>query len=253
MLDEMKYHPDAVIGAFGRVAAAVAAGGRRDAVLSLIASSVCELVDADVAGVTLRLDDGMLMTVVAEGVDAESFRGRVYPPEGTSTDRVLRTGEAVLVDNLSDVPVIGARLPGVALGPSAFVPVTIDGPYGVLSVSRLVNRPGFSDVDLDVIRCFAAQSALVVQNDCRRRRNVALDLIAERARIAEDLHDTAINEIFSASLTMSGIANQASPEQRELVVNAINALDNAIKLIRQAIFGLSESRALPDGRFDLLP
>jgi GAF domain-containing protein len=247
MLYDTKYHPDAVIGAFGRVAAAVANGGRRDAVLSLIATSVLELVGADSAGVTLRAADGQLVTVVAEGADAESYQGVRYPPEGTSTDRVLRTGEAVVVDNLSTVPVIGVRLPGVALGPTAFVPVMVDGPYAVLSVSRLVGRPVFTDTDLEVIRAFAAQSALVIQNDCQRRRSMALDVIAAQARLADELHDTAIQEIFAASLMMSGLANQIDKEQRELVVTAIGALDNAIKLIREAIFGLREDGATARG------
>ena len=55
MRDEARYSPDAVIGAFGHVASAIAAGGRRDAVLNLIASSVRELVEGDLAGVALRL------------------------------------------------------------------------------------------------------------------------------------------------------------------------------------------------------
>lgn len=255
MRQEARYSPDAVIGAFGRVAAAVAAGGHRDSVLSLIAIEVRDLVDGDLASVTLRRDDGMLTTVVAEGVDADKYRGQIYPGEKSFSDQVLRTGEPMVVEDLSAVYVALRQFPEIAaLGPSAFVPVRIDGPYGALSVCRVVGKPTFTQTDLDVIACFASQSALVIQSDCRRRRNASLDLIAEQARIAADLHDTAINEIFSASLTMSGLVNQTNPDQRELVVHAISALDNAIKLIRQAIFGLSESRVLPEaGQLDPFP
>jgi signal transduction histidine kinase len=132
------------------------------------------------------------------------------------------------------------------IGPIAFVPVVIDGPYGVLAVSRSVGRPQFSQMDLDVIACFAAQSALVIENDCRRRRNISLDRIADQARIAAELQDTAISEIFSASLTMSRLANSSDPEAAGLAVHAISSLDNAIKLIRQAIFGMKESRFGPE-------
>jgi two-component system, NarL family, sensor histidine kinase DevS len=242
MRNEARYSPDAVIGAFGHVASAIAAGGRRDAVLNLIASSVRELVDGDLAGVALRLPDGRVQTVVADGVDADFHRGEIYEADRSFADRVLRTGQPLVVDNLSEVPAAGRAVPGCNLGPSAFVPIRVNGPYGVLSVCRLVGRESFTDTDLDVIACFAAQSALVIENDCRRRRANALQRISDQARIAEELHDTAISEIFSASLTLSQLVNQTTDDERELAVHTIGSLDNAIKLIRQAIFGLNESR-----------
>ena len=246
MLGDTKFQPDRVIAAFGRVAAAIAAGRRRNEVLQLIASSVRDLVDGDRATVILPARDGYLLTVAADGIDAHVFRGQVYPAEGTSTQRVLRTGETLVVDNLTEDPVVGPRLNGLPIGPIAFVPVTIDGPYGVLSVSRTLGRPQFSQTDLDGIACFAAQSALVIENDCRRRRNISLDRVADQARIAAELQDTAISEIFSASLTMSRLANSSDPEAAELAVHAISSLDNAIKLIRQAIFGMKETRLGPE-------
>ena len=239
-MEDTKFHPDEVIGAFGRVASAIAAGRRRNEVLQLIASSVRELVDGFLAAITLPLEDENLMTVAADGPDAASYRGKIYPADGTTTAQVLSTGHAFVVEDLSAVPVIGARLPGVPLGPTAFVPVVIDGPYGVLSVSREVGAEPFTETDLEVIACFAAQSSHVIQIDCRRRRTAELDRVTDHVRIAAQLQDTAISEIFSASLTMSRLANSGDATQSELAVHAISSLDNAIKLIRQAIFGLRE-------------
>jgi len=243
---ESRFHPDQVIGAFGRVAAAIAAGQRRNEVLQLIAEAVCDLVDADLAGVTLRLPNDDLLTVAAAGPDAPGQKGRRFPHEGFRADMVLRSGQTVLVRDLSADPEVTSRVPELNLGPGVFAPLLIDGPYGVLCVSRRRGRELFTSEEVEVIGSFAHQAALVLRRECERQRAAAMDRVADHVRIAEELQDTAISEIFSASLTMSRLANAGDTEEAELAVHAISALDNAIKLIRQAIFGLRESGLSPD-------
>jgi GAF domain-containing protein len=245
-MDELRFHPDQVIGAFGRVAAAIAAGRRRNDVLQLIASSVRELVDADLAGVTLRLANDDLFTVAADGPDGPLYVGRRFAHEGTTSDIVLRSGETIVVEDLSANPTVARRLPGSRLGPTVFAPVMIEGPYGVLSVSRFVGRASFTEDEVELIRSFATQAAIVLARECERQRAATVDKVNDQARIAAELQDTAISEIFSASLTMSRLASSSNPDEAALAAHAIASLDNAIKLIRQAIFGLKESGAGPD-------
>jgi GAF domain-containing protein len=238
---ESKFHPDDVIGAFGRVAAAIAGGQRRNDVLQLIAASVRKLTDADVAGVTVRLANDDLLTVAADGPGTSQYLGRRFIHEGTATDVELRSGEAILIRDLSANPAVARLLPELALGPTVFAPVLLDGPYGVLTVARYPRREVFSSEEVELIGSFAGQAALVLGRECERQRAAARDRLADQARIAAELQDTAISEIFSASLTMSRLANSADPEEADLAVHAIASLDNAIKLIRQAIFGISNT------------
>jgi GAF domain-containing protein len=244
---ESRFHPDRVISAFGKVAAAIAAGGRRNDVLQLIAASVRELVDADLAGVTLRLPNDDLLTVAADGPDSARHLGRRFPHEGSRSDVVLRSGKTLVVEDLSANAEVNARVPGLGLGPTVFAPVLIDGPNGVLAVSRSAGRDLFSPEEVELIGSFAAQAALVLRRECERQRAAAMDRVADQARIAAELQDTAISEIFAASLTMSRLATSADPEEADLAVHAIASLDNAIKLIRQAIFGMRESQGESDG------
>ena len=244
---ESRFHPDRVISAFGKVAAAIAAGGRRNDVLQLIAASVRDLVDADLAGVTLRLPNDELLTVAADGPGSARHLGRRYPHEGSRSDVVLRSGKTLVIDDLSANAEVTSRVPGLGLGPTVFAPVLIDGPNGVLAVSRVVGREIFTADEVELITSFAAQAALVLRRECERRRAAALARVADQARIAAELQDTAISEIFAASLTMSRLAGSADPEESELAVHAIASLDNAIKLIRQAIFGMEESRGESEG------
>jgi GAF domain-containing protein len=245
--EHVGWYASAVIGAFGRVAAAVVAGRRRDEVLQVIASSARQLVDADLAGVTLLLDDGDVLTVAADGLDAELYRGRRYASEGTTTDKVLRTGKIVVIEDMSTAPLVRARLPDADMGPTVFVPIIIDGPYGSLSVSRRIGREPFDDDEISVLATFAAQAALVLERDCQRRRAAELDRVAEQARIAAQLQENAVNEIFNASLLLSRLANEIGDSDKQgLVFHSIDALDNAIKLIRQAAFGLNDPSTNPE-------
>jgi GAF domain-containing protein len=240
---ESRFHPDRIIGAFGRVAAAIAAGQRRNDVLQLIAEAVCGLVDADLAAVTLILNNDDLLTVAAAGVNSPGQKGRRFHHEGASVDLVMRSGDTTVVKNLSADPEVARRIPELHLGPGVFAPLLIDGPSGMLCVSRNFGRDQFAPEEVEVIGSFASQAALVLRRECERQRAANLDRIADQARIASELQDTAISEIFAASLTMSRLANSADAEQSELAVHAIGSLDNAIKLIRQAIFGMQEKDA----------
>jgi GAF domain-containing protein len=239
---ESRFHPERVISAFGKVAAAIAAGGRRNDVLQLIAASVRDLVDADLAGVTVRLANDDLLTVAADGLGSERHLGRRFPHEGSRSDIVLRAGKTLVVEDLSANSEVAARVPDLPLlGPTVFAPVLIDTPNGVLTVSRVTGRALFTPEEVELIGSFASQAALVLRRECERQRAATLERVADQTRIAAELQDTAISEIFAASLTMSRLAGSADPAEAELAVHAIASLDNAIKLIRQAIFGMKES------------
>jgi two-component system, NarL family, sensor histidine kinase DevS len=240
MREETRYHPDAVIGEFGRVASAVARGEPRDAILEVIASSVRRLVDADLTTVALRLRNGRVRTVAADGVDADRYRGQEYDPESSYAVHVLRSGVPVVVDDLSSVPLAKFRAAGQPLGPTVFAPIRVEGPYGSLSACRVRGREPFSTTDLDVISAFAAQSGTVIENDGRRRKTIGEELERERSRIAAELQGSAINEIFAASLTLARVVNECRGQERELVVHAVGSLDHSIKLIRQAVYGLRD-------------
>jgi GAF domain-containing protein len=231
----------AVIGAFGRIASAVVAGRQRNEVLGMIAASTRQLVDADLAAVVLHLPGDDLLITAADGLDADRYRGMCYRAAGTSSEHVVRTGESVVVENLSNMPVVEGRITGLALGPTAFVPITVDGPNGALGVSRLVGRDQFDQEDIALVRTFAGQAALILERDCQRRRARELDRITEQTRIATELHENAAGEVFSASLLLSRLASDLdeNASERALLIDAIDRLDHSIKLIRDAAFNLS--------------
>ena len=73
-----------------------------------------------------------------------------------------------------------------------------------------------------------------------------LTVLKDRDRIAADLQDKVIQQVFAAGLDLQGTALRANqPEVRERILASADDLDQVIRLIRNTIFGLEE---LPQGR-----
>ncbi len=65
------------------------------------------------------------------------------------------------------------------------------------------------------------------------------ELLAERERIAQDLHDLVIQRIFSNGLILAGISRRTSPpEVSDQILTVIDDLDATIREIRTTIFSL---------------
>lgn len=64
-------------------------------------------------------------------------------------------------------------------------------------------------------------------------------LVSERERIARDLHDTAIQELFGAGLTLQAALSAADPRIQERLNEVVEKQDGVIRQIRTAIFGLT--------------
>ena len=73
-----------------------------------------------------------------------------------------------------------------------------------------------------------------------------LTVLKDRDRIAADLQDKVIQQVFAAGLDLQGTALRANqPDVRERILASADDLDQVIRLIRNTIFGLDEQ---PQGR-----
>jgi signal transduction histidine kinase len=72
-----------------------------------------------------------------------------------------------------------------------------------------------------------------------------VSLLQDRDRIAGDLQDRVIQRVFTASLSLqAALAMTSNPELARRIEGVTSQLDEAIRLVRQSIFGL---RNRPDG------
>jgi signal transduction histidine kinase len=66
-----------------------------------------------------------------------------------------------------------------------------------------------------------------------------LRVVEERERIARDLHDTVIQELFATSMTIHSVANQTIDAAHvSRLETAVENLDETISEIRSVVFGL---------------
>lgn len=72
-----------------------------------------------------------------------------------------------------------------------------------------------------------------------------LDLLRDRERIARDLHDTVIQQLFATGLGLQSVSGSIdNPDVLDRVKGAVDGIDAAIRQLREAIFGL---HSLPEG------
>lgn len=67
-------------------------------------------------------------------------------------------------------------------------------------------------------------------------------LVAERERIARDLHDTVVQDLFGTGLALQALSMRVSAEQRGRLEELVERLDRTIREVRTAIFSLSSRR-----------
>jgi signal transduction histidine kinase len=132
-------------------------------------------------------------------------------------------------------------LDGIGPGPVLVLPLLgISGPRGVLIVARHQGRAAFTDVDMALASSFAAQAGIALElSDARQLQEQTL-LLLDRERIARDLHDHVIQELFSIGLRLDGALSKGemSPALAQRIQECVEDLDRSIRRIRSTIFTL---------------
>lgn len=113
---------------------------------------------------------------------------------------------------------------------------------GILVLLRRTGRQQFTDDQLDMMAAFADQAALAWQLAASQRQMRELDVLADRDRIARDLHDHVIQRLFAVGLTLQGVIPRArSSEVQQRITESVDDLQDVITEIRTAIFDLHGS------------
>jgi signal transduction histidine kinase len=91
----------------------------------------------------------------------------------------------------------------------------------------------------ELLASFADQAALALDRGQALVERQEMALISDRERIARDLHDVVIQQLFATGLQLQGVASMASsPEVARRIDETVSSLDDTIKAIRGTIFEL---------------
>ncbi len=159
----------------------------------------------------------------------------------------LLTGEAMLLNNYGDDD---AQLKtDVRVGSVMVVPLAAgDHAGGALTLGRVAGGTEFSKADLAMAAAFATQAAVAVAFNATRRSEVWLARLEERDRIAMDLHDHVIQELFAVGMGLERLSTLVdNPDQLSRLGTYVGLLNNTISTIRTRIFQLQPDRHDPSG------
>ncbi|WP_409492968.1 GAF domain-containing protein [Amycolatopsis sp. cmx-11-12] len=224
--------------------------------LNLIASRALELTGSDLTLLALpgpgRLDVGRageeevgdLTIAVCAGARAGELTGARISvaaslPGAVYRDRTPRSvPELVLGDDGE-----------FRFGPTLVVPLRArERTSGVLMAVRNPGSVPFELTQLPVVASFADQAALALQLATQQRTAREIDVLADRDRIARDLHDHVIQRLFAVGLAMQSTHRRArSPELQRRIGDSIDQMHEIVHEIRTAIFDLHGGEAGQQG------
>ncbi len=222
-------------------------GADQEEVLAQIAASSRDVAGADTAALVLPgMGDSWVMEIV-DGTGSDELIGTVMPPDGRART-VLRDGNGLVVDSLSRARAM--RVDALRqFGPALYAPMHAHGRgVGVLVLLRKVGSPPFAPSDLATAETYANQAALaLVLAEARHAQDVAA-LLDERERIARDLHDLAIQQLFATGMQLETVRRRAArgvdpSELTGIVEDALDNVDSTVRQIRSIVHALRDPDA----------
>jgi signal transduction histidine kinase len=211
--------------------------------MSLIAQRARETARADLACVSLlSTDRGWLCIEAADGTKAGELAGQRFAVHASLGGTAVLTGVPVLVDDASAGNGLPSYVAGV-LEPGPLMALPLHGratPRGVLSVVRERGRPPFTPTEMAMAAGFAAHASIALELADSRAGEERLAVLEDRDRIAMDLHDHVIQELFATGLGLEGVVTQLGPGHplTTRVERGVESIDRTIRQIRTTIYEL---------------
>ena len=193
--------------------------------------------------------DGMIERFITAGVSDEVREQIGAPP----------TGRGILGLLIAEARPL--RLPNISEHPRSFgfpanhppmttflgVPVRAWGRvFGNLYLTEKAGAAEFDEADEETVMVLATQAGVAIEN-ARLYAEVVrtqgelrrLEVMEERERIAQELHDGVIQSLFAVGMGLQGAAAMAGDEEMaRRIENSVEEIDRAIRDLRNYIFGL---------------
>ena len=219
----------------------LAADEPRD-VLALVAQHALEISEGDV--VTLGLPNAAgdhIVVTNAVGYDAEKVLGINTPVNSSISGLVMATGRRLEVPDFgTDERVAWPVRRLTRLGPAVAVPLGVPGDVrGVMITARQAGAQPMPPSAVQMVAMFAVQAGIGLKLAEHRRDAQRIALLADRDRIARDLHDLVIQRLFATGMSLEGgMPLLPDGDVADRVRRAVDELDGTIKDIRSTIYTL---------------
>lgn len=217
--------------------------------LRIIARRSIEIADADLVTVgLLNPEQDGFMIEFAFGERADELVARRFSLTGTIGERVISGGEPYVTGIAGDPEVPDSHVATVIeVGPLISLPLRGNKePRGLLTLARKRGRRAFTETEVAMAAGFASHASVALELADVRAAEQKMIMLEDRDRIARDLHDHVIQELFAIGLSIEGVAGQlhATPALAGRLRKRVEDLDRAIRRIRTTIFELRGNLAV---------
>jgi signal transduction histidine kinase len=177
-------------------------------VLQVIVRAAARLLDVRYAALGVPDGEGSFAEFVVEGVSDEQWEAiGPLPRQHGMLAAMLRDKAPKRLDDIRRAPEFeGWPMAHPVLKDFLGVPIRDgDDVLGILFLANKRQRPGrprgFSAADEELLTLFAAHAAIAMTNARLYEHNRELTVVAERNRLARELHDAVAQKLFSLRLT----------------------------------------------------
>ena len=223
-----------------QAAAQVAGTAELTDTLEAIVRTAMDLTGAGYGALGVLGRHGFLTEFVHEGLEPGVAEKIGSPPAGHGLlGTITKEAAGVRTDHISDHPdSVGFPEHHPSMENFLGVPISVgESVYGNLYLTE--KDGGFTEDDQALIEALATigGAAIATARMSRRLRTVAI--VEDRERIARDLHDAIIQDIFAVGLGLQAVAHRvADAELASELGEAATRLDEAITSLRRFIFDL---------------
>jgi nitrate/nitrite-specific signal transduction histidine kinase len=192
-------------------------------------------------------EHGVLTEFIHEGMSPDTVALIGTLPKGLGVlGTVVRERQTIRLDAIGDHPDSYGFPPNhPPMGSFLGVPVVAAGKvFGNLYLSD--KEGGFTDADVVTVEALSriAGSALTTARLHERLRRLAV--VEDRERIARDLHDSVIQDLFAVGLGLQGVSGRVTDETAAATLeSSVDRLDAAVETLRSYVSELRGGPQLP--------
>jgi signal transduction histidine kinase len=232
------------LGHLFRAASDVAGQADLRQVLFTVVETAMQVTGARYGALGVIADDGSLEEFLHVGMDEETVAEIGSPPTGQSLLGTISKGATVRLDHIGDHP-DSSGFPSHHPPMDSFLGVPLrtgDRIFGNLYLTE--KDGGFSEEDQGTIEILAVIGGTAVMSHALHSQLQRSALISDRERIARDVHDAVIQDLFAVGLSLEGTSQRVdNVEARDAIRLAVGRLDECITSLRHFIFDLQRAEA----------